>query len=237
HPDRQGQSYRATPFYERLWDGFAAGSPGRERQLREHLAQRLPAYLVPSAIVVLPELPLLPNGKLDRSRLPAPEATRPAGASVAPESPLEEILAGLWAEVLGVPRVSVEDDFFADLPGHSLLATQVISRLRDRVGIELPLRALFEAPTVRRLAARALETAPAAAPGSGEIRPRAPGSAAPLSYAQERLWFIEQLTPGLPVYNLPLAVRIEGSLDAAALGGALRALVARHESLRARFGG
>src|SRR5262249_55638021 len=173
---------------------------------------RLPAYLVPSAIVVLPELPLLPNGKLDRSRLPAPEATRPAGAFVAPESPLAEIPAGLWAEGLGGPRGSVAGDFFADLPAPSLLATQVISRLRDRVGIELPLRALFEAPTVRRLAARALETAPAAAPGSGEIRPRAPGSAAPLSYAQERLWFIEQLTPGLPVYNLPLALRIERRL-------------------------
>ncbi|HZF07810.1 MAG TPA: amino acid adenylation domain-containing protein, partial [Thermoanaerobaculia bacterium] len=237
HHPPAGRSYRATPFYERLWAGFATGSPARGRQLREHLARQLPAYLVPSVIVVLPELPLLPNGKLDRSALPAPDPERrAAGSFAAPRSPLEEILAGLWAEVLGVERVSVEDDFFTDLGGHSLLATQVISRLRDRVGIELPLRSLFEASTVRRWAALALQATPKAAPDGGEIRRRAWGAAAPLSYAQERLWFIEQLTPGLPVYNLPLAVRIAGRLDAAALGDALRAPVERHEALRARFG-
>jgi amino acid adenylation domain-containing protein len=236
------------------------------RALRDHLARRLPGHLVPSVVVVLSALPLLPNGKLDRRALPIPgaalgeggvfvaprspleeilagiwaEVLGEGGIFVAPRSPLEEILAGIWAEVLGAERVSVEDDFFTDLGGHSLLATQVIARLRDRAGIELPLRSLFEAPTIRRWAALAEAPARLAAPREGEIRrrasPRETAATAPLSFTQERLWLVEQLTPGLPTYNLPLGVRVAGRLDVPALGRALRALVARHEALRTRFG-
>ncbi len=239
----------ATPFYQRLWAHHSERAPARPeppisgRQLRDDLARRLPGYMVPSAIVVLPRWPLLPNGKLDRGALPPPAAALgepDAARFAAPQSPLEEILAGIWAEVLHVERVGAEDDFFTDLGGHSLLATQVVSRLRDRAGIELPLRSLFEAPTVRRWAALAAEAIAGAPPAAAEaIAPRAlaalPLSPAPLSSAQERLWLEERLAPGLPTYNMPLAVRLTGTLDAAALDGALRALVARHEALRTRF--
>ncbi len=220
--------------------------------LRRRCRERLPAQMVPAAFVVLPRLPLTPNGKLDRRALPAPAAPaspaageRGSAAAVA-ATPLEEIVAGLWADVLGRERVGIEDDFFTDLGGHSLLATQVVARLRERLGYELPLRSLFEAPTVRAWAGRVAaaaevgeDAALAAAPPRLERRPKAapgePPAPLPLSFAQERLWFLEQLAPGLPVYNLPLAVRLSGPLDRAALARALAAVVARHEALRTRF--
>jgi pristinamycin I synthase-3/4 len=203
--------------------------------LRAGLGERLPEYMVPSAFVMLDALPVTSNGKVDRGALPAPEPGRVgAGEYTAPRTPAEERMAAIWAEVLGLERVGAHDDFFA-LGGHSLLATQVVSRVREAMCVELPLRALFEAPTVAGLAARVAD-APAEAPGA-ELPPvvavpRPADGAMPLSFAQQRLWFIDRLEPGNPVYNVPAAFRLRGELDVPALERALAELVRRHESLR-----
>src|SRR3989442_814475 len=178
----------------------------------------LPA--VPSAIVVLDELPLTPSGKVDRRALPAPFGP-PVGtaAAAAPRTPAERKVARVWEEVLGVDRVGAGDNFF-DLGGHSLLATQVISRLRSALGVEVPLRAVFEAPTVASLA-KYLDTN-AATTTRGDPMPRADRSRPiPLSFAQQRLWFIDKLEPGVAAYNVPNALRLEGDLDVEALGRTL----------------
>ncbi|HEV2735418.1 MAG TPA: amino acid adenylation domain-containing protein, partial [Longimicrobiaceae bacterium] len=202
--------------------------------LREHLLARLPGYMVPSALVVLEELPLTPSGKLDRRALPAP-AGAAAEAYVAPRTPAEETLAEIWGEVLGVGRVGARDDFFA-LGGHSLLATRVVSRLRQAFGVDVPLRTLFEAPTVAGLAAR-VETL---LQGGGRddappIVRVARDRPLPLSFAQQRLWFLQQMEPASPAYNMPFALRLRGALEVDALERALEALVRRHESLRTVF--
>ncbi|HEX8694770.1 MAG TPA: non-ribosomal peptide synthase/polyketide synthase, partial [Longimicrobium sp.] len=205
--------------------------------LRAHLSRRLPDYMVPGAFVVLDRIPLTPNGKVDRRALPAPEHDPSRDeAYAAPRTPTEEVLAGIWAEVLGLERVGVEENFFA-LGGHSLIATRVTSRAREAFRIELPLRALFEAQTVAGLAARvdALRGAGAGVqappvvpvPRDGEL---------PLSFAQQRLWFVDQLEPGSAAYNIPVALRMRGGLDAAALAWALTEVVRRHEVLRTTFG-
>jgi len=204
--------------------------------LREHLAARLPAYMVPATFVVLPELPLTANAKVDRARLPTPERT-PDAAEEAPRTPAEEVVAGIWSEVLGVPRVTRTDNFF-DLGGHSLLATQVMSRLRAATGAELAVRELFQAPTVAALAA-ALEaslSAGASAAAAPPIRPVSRDRALPLSFAQERLWFLDHLAPGISAYHIPLAVALRGALAPEALERALEGVTVRHESLRTRFG-
>jgi amino acid adenylation domain-containing protein/non-ribosomal peptide synthase protein (TIGR01720 family) len=206
-------------------------------ELRSFLQAKLPDYMVPAAFVLLPALPLTPNGKLDRRALPPPEQGRPElkRAYVAPRTPTEEVVAGLWAQVLGIEQVGVEDNFF-ELGGHSLLATQVLSRLRTAFQVELPLRALFEAPTVAGLA-QSIEAARQAeqglsAPPLGPV-PRA--GALPLSFAQQRLWFLDQLVPDNPFYNMPSAVRLQGQLDVAALVQSLNEVVRRHEALRTTF--
>ncbi|HSP79762.1 MAG TPA: condensation domain-containing protein, partial [Myxococcaceae bacterium] len=201
-------------------------------QLRAALLAKLPEHMVPSAFVVLEALPLTPNGKVDRKALPAPDGSALAlQPSRPPETETEKKLAAIWAEVLRVEQVGAEDDFFA-LGGHSLLATQVLSRVRATFGVELPLRALFEAPTVAGLASRfpaAVRTqAPPLVPVSREGH-------LPLSFAQQRLWFLDQLEPGRPFYNVPLAFRVSGRLDVAALERGFHALVERHESLRTIF--
>ncbi|HEU0299241.1 MAG TPA: condensation domain-containing protein, partial [Longimicrobium sp.] len=199
------------------------------------LATRLPDYMLPSAFVALEALPLTANGKVDRRALPAPEASVDAGAYVAPRTPAEEVLAGIWADVLRLERVGVQDDFFA-LGGHSLLATRVVSRIR----------ALFEHATLERLAAeverlRAAGASPMAAPIRARARRPAPGAApagprtAPVSFGQQRLWFLEQLEPGGSAYNVAVALRLRGALDAAVLERALAEIVRRHEPLRTRF--
>ena len=199
------------------------------RALRAALAERLPAYMIPSAFVAVDGFPLTPNGKIDRKALPAPgSAPAPETAPTAP-SPRDEIVAGIWAEALEVAQVGPEDDFFA-LGGHSLPALRVIGEVRARLGVEVALRDLFEAPVLARFCARldALDAAPA-------LPPIRPGAAPVLSAAQHRLWLLAQLDPGRADYHLPLAVRLTGPLEAEAVARALAALARRHDVLRARF--
>jgi len=215
----------------------AAGEAPAAEKLRAFLKEKLPDYMVPSGFITLDALPLLPSGKVDRRALPAPDQGRPdlEVEFVAPRTPAEEVLAGLWADVLGVERVGIHDDFF-ELGGHSLLATQLVSRVRDAFRVELPLRALFAEPTVAGLAASVeLAGSGAAAAPAPPITPAPRDGDPPLSYAQQRLWFLDQLEPGSVAYNIPLALRVVGDLDVAALEQGLGEVVRRHEALRATF--
>ena len=202
--------------------------------VRRELARGLPGHMLPSALVVLDRFPLTPNGKVDRKALPVPEMEEDASAYVAPRTPVEELVAEVWAEVLGVERVGVEESFFA-LGGHSLLATRVISRLRTALGVELPLRALFEEPTVAGLAARAEAALRGGAAAAPPLVPVPRTGPLPLSFAQQRLWFIDRLEPGSSAYNIPVALRLEGDLRLAGLAAAFTEVVRRHEALRTRF--
>ncbi|MBS0178290.1 MAG: amino acid adenylation domain-containing protein [Nitrospira sp.] len=204
--------------------------------LREFLKERLPEYMMPSATVLLPRFPLTPNGKIDRNVLPMPDVVgQLAHQYVAPRTPTEELLAGIWAEVLQVARVGGHDNFF-DLGGHSLLATQAMARLRDVFRIDLPMRVLFESATVSELAL-AVDAARGSDPGE-----QAPPLVAiprtgplPLSFAQQRLWVLAQLDPDSTAYHIPIALRVRGELDLAALEQSVHELVRRHEALRTKF--
>ena len=210
-----------------------SGIPGAG-ELRGYLAARLPDYMVPGSFTELASLPVTVNGKLDRAALPAPElASGDSGGPGAALTPVQELLAGIWAQVLGVARVGAGDNFF-ELGGHSLLAIQVVSRVREVLGAELPVAALFDHPTVAGLAA-VLEAAAA----GGAVPPVVPAGRdgrLPLSFAQQRLWFLDQLQPGSAEYNVPMPMRLaRAGLDVAVLGAALSALTARHEVLRTRL--
>ncbi|HEU4456215.1 MAG TPA: amino acid adenylation domain-containing protein, partial [Longimicrobium sp.] len=213
---------------------YHTGDPAGAAALRAHLAERLPEYMVPAAFVHMDALPVNPNGKLDRKALPAPELAPAEETYVAPRTPVEEVLAGIWAEVLGVGRVGVRDPFF-ELGGHSLLATRVVSWIRELFGVELPLRALFEGPTVAELAGRVEEMRRAGVPVLPPVVPTGRAEPPPLSFAQERLWFLDQLEPGSAFYNLPFALRLRGALDVDALERSLGEIVRRHEALRTVF--
>ncbi len=206
--------------------------------LQRWLAARVPAYLVPSAVVFVDSLPLNAHHKVDRRALaarPLHEEQGSAGAaSAVPRTPLEELVAGIFTAVLGRHEVGIDDDFFA-LGGHSLLATQVIARLRGALGVELPVAALFEQPTVAGVARAAAVARGAARPLPPPLERAPRGGALPLSFAQERLWFLDRLQPGSPAYNLPAALECLGPLDVGALHRALAALADRHETLRTRF--
>ncbi|HEX7318160.1 MAG TPA: amino acid adenylation domain-containing protein, partial [Pyrinomonadaceae bacterium] len=207
-------------------------------ELRAHLRERLPDYMVPTGFVLLERMPLNANGKVDRKALPAPDDSSRDSVEgyVAPRTPVEEVLAAIWSDVLGVERVGAGDNFF-ELGGHSLLATRVVSRVRQGFGVEVPLRALFEKPTVAGLAAEveaALRGGASAQTDAIEAVARE-GVGVPLSFAQQRLWFLDQLEPGGSIYNIPTAVRLSGRLDEAALARALSEVVRRHEVLRTTF--
>ncbi|MEE2059533.1 amino acid adenylation domain-containing protein [Rhodococcus artemisiae] len=196
------------------------------RELTEHATALLPAYMVPSVIVPLDRLPLTPSGKLDRSALPDP------GLMVtefrAPRSATEVAVAEVFADALGVDRVGLDDDFF-DLGGNSLLATRVVGHLRSVLGVTVTAAALFDEPTVASLAAR-VDDSPSAGPSL--LAPRIRPDHLPLSYAQQRMWFLNRLEPHSSLYNIPLAVRLTGHLDVEAMRAALADIVTRHETLR-----
>jgi amino acid adenylation domain-containing protein len=201
--------------------------------LREHLKKRLPEYMAPSVFVSLPALPLSPNGKVDRKALPAPEYDAQNDEFVPPRTPVEECLAEIWALVLGRDRVGVMANFF-ELGGHSLLAAQVVSRIRSTFDVNLPLRILFEAPTISGLAKRVLE-AQGMDESDAPLVPVDRDGALPLSFAQHRLWFMDRLHPGSSLFNVPLAMRVRGPLNIEALQAALDKIQGRHEVLRTVF--
>jgi amino acid adenylation domain-containing protein/FkbM family methyltransferase len=221
------------------FEGEEAAEAGVEAgELKAGVARELPEYMVPQAIVVLDTLPLTRNGKVDYAGLPEPEASGSEEGYEEARTPIEELLCGVWASVLRLDRVGVTENFF-ELGGHSLLATQLISRVREACGVEVSLRSLFESPTVEGLAAvveaklREQQGAEAAPPLVR--RERREGAALPVSFAQQRLWFIDQLEGGSAFYNSPAAVRLSGRLDVEALRRTLTEIVRRHESLRTRF--
>jgi amino acid adenylation domain-containing protein len=209
--------------------------------LRAFLAERLPEYMIPAAYVVLDAMPLSPSGKVDRRALPAPDldgrallATR---AHVAPRTPVEQAIAGLFAEMLklAADAVGATDSFF-ELGGHSLLATQVVTRARTAFGVDLPVRAIFDAPTPAELAVRVeAALAGAVSHAAPPIVPVPRSARMPLSFGQERLWFLAQLDPDSPAYVVPLALRLAGALNADALERALAEIARRHEVLRTTF--
>ncbi len=221
----------------------SAAEPADAAELRAFLGARLPEHMVPSTFVVLEALPRTPGGKLDRRALPAPESTSAGAEHTPPRTPTETALAAVFAGVLGVERVGAHDHFF-DLGGHSLLATRLVTQVREKLGVELPLRAVFEAPTVARLAERVDAGHEPARPEDGEPVPpaaaqriprREGGGPAPLSFAQQRLWFIHRLDPASPAYNMPRALRLRGALDVGALRRSLTEVVRRHEVTRTRL--
>jgi amino acid adenylation domain-containing protein/non-ribosomal peptide synthase protein (TIGR01720 family) len=213
-------------------------SPPATGELREQLGRTLPEYMIPAAFVTLASLPLTTNGKLDRRALPAPERDGAASAGYQePRAGAEQVIAGIWAEVLGADRVGAHDNFF-ELGGDSILSIQVTARLRAAFGVQLSPRALFTHPTVARLAAQlplARDEDAAADSGAIPVLPR-DGRWYPLSFAQQRLWFLNEFEPGTAEYVTAHAMRLRGQLDTGALEVALTGLVARHESLRTTFG-
>jgi amino acid adenylation domain-containing protein len=204
--------------------------------LRGFLKAKLPDYMIPGAFVILSALPLTPNGKVDRRALPAPDFQPELQLSfVAPRTPIEEMLASIWADVLRIEIVGVHHNFF-ELGGHSLLATQVISRVRDTFAVELPLRSLFEAPTIAEFASRVENSLSNGQ--SQEVLPLLPiprSESIPLSFAQARLWFLDQLQPNSAFYNIPVALRLSGQLNIAAIESSINEIIQRHEALRTNF--
>ncbi|MBM9510732.1 non-ribosomal peptide synthetase, partial [Actinacidiphila acididurans] len=217
-----------TPGGRRLVAYVVAGD-GDVSHLRAAVSRRLPGHLVPSAFVALDALPVTVNGKLDRRALPAPRYTGTIGTWRGPRTVREEILCAVYADVLGIGPVGIDDSFF-DLGGHSLLATRLIARIRTALGAEIGLRDVFADPTVAGLAARLDSAGPARDGVTVVVRPEP----MPLSYAQQRLWFLSQLHGPNAVYDIELVLRLTGALDVPALRAALRDLVTRHESLRTR---
>ncbi len=212
---------------------YAAAPTMTPTELRTFLGASLPDFMVPSTFVVLDTLPLNANGKVDRRALPEPEAPERENLT-APRTPEEEVIAGVWSDVLGLEQVGIEDDFF-ELGGHSLLATRIISRIRSAFEIELPLQALFEGPTVAELAQVATAACQRQSLQAPPLQALPRGEDFPLSFAQERLWFLDQLNPGSAAYNVPIAHRFCGAFAVAAFAAALDTVVARHEILRTVF--
>ncbi|HEY0079201.1 MAG TPA: amino acid adenylation domain-containing protein [Pyrinomonadaceae bacterium] len=233
--DVRGDQRIVAYLVSEVSEADGAGEARRLGEIKERLSQRLPHYMMPQAYVWLEELPLTPNGKIDRKRLPAPASERADEEFAAPRNQIEEILSGIWESVLGAERVGIHDNFF-DLGGHSLLATQITSRIQEAFQVKLPLRRLFETPTVAGLAAHVAdalkEKSDTPAPPIKRVSRRA---ALPLSFAQQRLWFLQQWEQASAAYNVPAAVRLLGRLDVAALERSIEAILNRHEALRTTF--
>ncbi len=218
---------------------IAEGEAPPQAELRAHLKTRLPDYMVPAVYLSMADLPLTPSGKIDRKALPAPTlaATTESAEFVAPRTPSEAILASLWAEVLRLPRISVEDDFFA-LGGHSLLASQILGRLRRDHGVELSFRKFFEAPTIAQLALAVDAVSQSGVARREPLRPREPFASIPLTISQERQLLLEEMDPAQRIaHNLPAAWEFRGQVSQELLQRSLDLLVARHETLRTTFGG
>ncbi|HSX62437.1 MAG TPA: amino acid adenylation domain-containing protein, partial [Tahibacter sp.] len=226
---------RETPNGDAALVAYVVAASGdvRTDALRDALRRTLPPFQLPSAWVRLDALPLAPGGKVDRRALPPPVWTADERPNVAPRDALERDIAALYAEVLGVDRVGAHDDFFA-LGGHSLAAMRLLARVQAQFGVELPLSAIFEAPGVAALADMLRPLRAGGAPAD-TIPAVARDAALPLSFAQQRLWFLAQLEPGSTAYHMPLVVRLRGALDTAALTAAFDVVAQRHESLRTRF--
>lgn len=210
------------------------GRPINVSELRAHLDEKLPEHMIPAAIIELPQLPLTPNAKIDRKALPAPDSKRSVltAAFVGPRNPIEAAIAGKWAEVLKLEPIGIHDNFF-ELGGNSLLAGSMLSRIRDEFGVDLPMRKVFEAPTVAGLA-RAISKPTEDQTAPGNSRARAAGISQ-LSFPQERLWFLDQLNPGSAAFNIPLAARLSTALDVPALKRSIAEIILRHEVLRTTF--
>ena len=202
--------------------------------LRAYLQERLPSAMVPSAFVVMEKLPRTLSGKIDRRALPQLQERTGRGEYVAPRTATEQMVAEIWANLLGLPKISLHDNFF-ELGGHSLLATRVMVRVRKTTGVELPLRALFENPTVAKLATHIDSSAPESTDSLPPIVPVSRDRELPLSFAQQRLWFMEQLKPGDPLYHSFQALLIAGPLDVRALELSLNEIIRRHEVLHTVF--
>ena len=231
--DEQGDK-RLLAYVVKHREATAAGDVSGE-DLRTYLKQQVPDYMVPQAVVIVPKIPLNANGKIDRQALPEPEQAQQK-TYVAPRTATERTIAEIWAEVLRREKdmIGIDDNFF-DLGGHSLLATQVISRVRRALNIELPLRTLFESPTIASLAEQAEKTAGASQPEIPRISRVPRNQPLPLSFAQQRLWVLDQIEPNNPLYNIPRAVRLKGVLNTKAFIDALNEIVRRHESQRTTF--
>ncbi len=201
--------------------------------LREFISEYLPPHMVPARFVFLDALPLTAGGKIDRKNLPAPQdQLRPPKP---PATPQEELLVPIWSDILGGIPIGVDENFFHK-GGHSLSATRLIARIRKLLGVDLPLRLLFDAPTIEAFAPHVQPSSSESRDGeTPPISPAPEGLDHPLSYSQQRLWFLDRLEPGLPLYNSPFALRVGGPLDAAGLEGALCRISERHKVLRTRF--
>ncbi len=212
-----------------------AGPAPTAGDLRRFLQQKLPEHMIPSAFVFLDQMPLTPNGKVNRKALPAPDRTRPDGdfGYAAPRTPTEEMLTAIWAGLLGLERVGIHDNFF-ELGGHSLLATQAASQVRRIFHAEIPLRFLFESPTVADLAAL-LQSSTQLKTGLPPLRPVNIPENPPLSFSQQRLWFLDRWEAGSSLYNVPRILRICGPLNRNALSRSLNEIVGRHQALRTTF--
>ena len=225
---------------EREWPEESVDEPKwkiTEERLRKYIRERVPDYMVPAAIIVMDKFPLTPNVKVDRRALPRPEEVKKdaTAGGLERQNAYEEIIGGIWKDVLKVERVRPGESFF-EIGGHSLLATQVVSRMRSAFGVEIGLLSIFEEPTVEGLACRVEDLI-----RTGEIEDAPPlvkvprDGGLPLSFAQQRLWFLDQLAPNNPLYNCPRALRLEGPLDVEALESAINEIIRRHEVLRTRI--
>jgi amino acid adenylation domain-containing protein len=218
-------AYANSPLHDRLAGAF-------EPRLREHVKQRLPQYMVPSSIVMLPRLPTTPAGKIDRRALPPPRRVASGAQGLPARDAVERTLADIWSEVLGLDTCGIDQNFF-DLGGHSLKATQVVSRIAARLGVDLPLRTIFSQPTIAELADVVRVASVSATPAAISRVPEA--ASYPLAPAQRRLWVLSQFPDASAAYNMPASVQLDGSLDEHALARALQAVVERHEALRTSF--